>query len=223
MVRLPNPGKDRLKVPADRMERFAKGHTVYRVHTEIYSPEGGVVRFNDSSRGNARFSPIHNRTGKIIPTLYAGVTYNCALMESVFHDVPIGMVGPVIIDPVKLDDLVCSEIETLKDILLIDPTSTGLRQFGLKNPDLIDTVADSYPITRVWAEALYEQNPDAQGLFWTSRMQNRAQSFMLFGTRLDSTRLLRPTGDVKRLRQADGTIGLEVLRLANKIDVDFAR
>ncbi len=41
------------------------------------------------------------------------MTYNCALIEGVFHDVPIGM-GPVIIDPVKLDNLVCSERETLK-------------------------------------------------------------------------------------------------------------
>jgi hypothetical protein len=46
---------------------------------------------------------------------------------------------------------------------------------------------------------------------------------MLFATRLDSAQHLRPAGDVKRLRQSEGMIDLEVLRLANKIDVDFAR
>jgi len=208
-------------VPADRLERFAKGNVVYRVHPDIYSPVGGVVRFNDSDRGNARFSPIRDHAAKIIPTLYAGVTYSCALMESVFHDVPIGA-GPTTIDPARLDLLVRSEVETLKELLLIDLTSTGLRHFGLKNADLIDTEADTYPFTRAWAEALYERNPDAQGLFWTSRMQNRAQSFMLFGPRVDSLKYLRPVGNPKRLRQPDGTIDLEVLRMAKKIDVDFA-
>ena len=208
-------------MPGNRLERFAKGNVVYRVHPDIYSPVGGLVRFNGSDRGNARFSPIRDRAAKIIPTLYAGVTYNCSLMETVFHDVPIG-VGPTTIDPAKLDSLVCSEVETLKDLLLIDLTSTGLRHFGLKNTDLIDTDADAHPLARAWAEALYERNPDAQGLFWTSRMQNRAQSFMLFGPRMDALKYLRPVGNPKRLRQADGTIDLEVLRMAKKIDVDFA-
>ena len=106
MVRLPDSAKDRLTVPAERMERFAKGSIVYRVHPEIYSPVGGVVRFNDSDRGNARFSPIWDRAAKIIPTLYTGATYNCALMETVFHDVPVGG-GPTTIDPAKVDSLVC--------------------------------------------------------------------------------------------------------------------
>jgi hypothetical protein len=221
MVRLPDLAKDPLTVPVDRMERFAKGSVVCRVHSALYSPVDGVIRFNDSDRGNARFSPIRDRAAKIIPTLYAGVTCNCALMETVFHDVPIGA-GATTIDPAKLDSLVCSEVETLKDLLLIDLTSTGLRHFGLKNTDLIDTDANTYPLTRAWAEALYERNPDAQGLFWTSRMQNRAQSFILFGPRVDSSKFLRPSGDPKHLRQSDGTIDSEVLRLARKIDVDFA-
>jgi hypothetical protein len=92
----------------------------------------------------------------------------------------------------------------------------------LKNTDLIDTEANTYPLTRAWAEALYDRNPDAQGLFWTSRMQNRAQSFMLFRPRVDVSKYLRPVGVPKRLRQSDGTIDLEVLRMAKKIDVDFA-
>ena len=222
MVRFPDLAKDRLTVPVDRMERFAKGSVVYRVHPDVYSPVRGVIRFNDSDRGNARFSPIRDRAGKIIPTLYAGVTYSCALMESVFHDVPIGE-GPTTIDPDHLDPLACSEVETLKELLLIDLTSTGLRHFGLKNADLIDTDAITYPLTRAWAEALYERNPDAQGLYWTSRMQNRAQAFMLFGPRVDSAAYMRPRGVPRHLREFDGTIDLEVLRLAKKIDADFAR
>jgi hypothetical protein len=53
-------------------------------------------------------------------------------------------------------------------------------------------------------------------------MQNRAQSFMLFGPRVDAPKYLRPIRDPQRLRQPDGTIDLEVLRMAKKIDEDFA-
>jgi RES domain len=93
----------------------------------------------------------------------------------------------------------------------------------LKNVDLIDTDAIDYPFTRAWAEALYERNPDAQGLYWTSRQENRAQALMLFGPRVDPPTFLRPIGAPKRLREVDGTIDLELLRLARKIDVDLAK
>jgi hypothetical protein len=53
------------------------------------------VEFNPSPAGNARFSPLVNAAGAVIPTLYAGTTLDCALMETVFHDVPF-VAGPKI-------------------------------------------------------------------------------------------------------------------------------
>jgi hypothetical protein len=88
---------------------------------------------------------------------------------------------------------------------------------------LIDTDAVDYELTRLWAEVLYDRNPEAQGLYWTSRQDNRAQALMLFGTRADSAKHLRPIGSPKRLRADDGTIDLDVLHLAKKIDVDLVR
>ncbi len=46
---------------------------------------------------------------------------------------------------------------------------------------------------------------------------------MLFGPRVDSAAYMRPRGVPKHLRESDGTIDLEVLGLAKKVDVDFAR
>jgi hypothetical protein len=222
MVRAPDLVSDRLIVPLDRFVRLASGQTVYRVHPSIYSSAGGVVLFNDNDLGNARFSPIRDSTSAIIPTIYAGTSIECALMETVFHDAPLG-VGPTNVDPAKLDPIVCSEIEVIEELLLIDFTSIGLRFFGLKNTQLIDTDAVDYKLTRSWAEVLYDRNPEAQGLYWTSRQDNRAQALMLFGTRADSAKHLRPIGSPKRLRADDGTIDLDVLRLAKKIDVDLVR
>jgi hypothetical protein len=44
--------------------------------------------FNPSSLGNARFSPLVSASGDVIPTIYAGTTLDCAMMETIFHDVP---------------------------------------------------------------------------------------------------------------------------------------
>jgi len=49
---------------------------------------------------------------------------------------------------------------------------------------LIDTTKAHYRATRRWAQALYTQFPDAQGLRWTSRQDDQAHAVMLFGTRI---------------------------------------
>jgi hypothetical protein len=94
----------------------------------------------------------------------------------------------------------------MRDLFLIDLTSTGLRHFGLKNTDLIDTHLNTYPLTLARAEALYERNPEAQGLFRISRMQNRAQSFILFWPRVGaphvSGRLETRRASVNRMEQS---------------------
>jgi len=60
------------------------GREMHRVHDDAYPGD----QFNPNSMGNARFSPIHDTDGVVIPTLYAGTTFDCALMETIFHDLP---------------------------------------------------------------------------------------------------------------------------------------
>jgi hypothetical protein len=167
-VRAPDLAKDRLIVALDRLVRLAKGVIVHRIHPSTYSPVGGVILFNDSDHGDARFSPLRDVTSAVIPTIYAGTTTECSLMESVFHDVPLG-IGPTNLDPARLNSLVRSEIQVIEELLLIDLTSVGLRFFGLKNTQLIDTDAADYKLTRSWAEVLYDRNPEAQGLYFKAR------------------------------------------------------
>src|SRR5260370_8698764 len=52
-----------------------------------------------TSSGSARFSPLVI-SGTVIPTLYAGTTLDCALMETVFHDVPY-VAGPKMLSKAK--------------------------------------------------------------------------------------------------------------------------
>ena len=60
------------------------GAWLHRVHLDVCAAEA----FNPDIKGNARFSPIVNAAGKPIPTLYGGTSFNCAAIETVFHDVP---------------------------------------------------------------------------------------------------------------------------------------
>ena len=63
---------------------WGSGRTMHRVHDAAYAAN----LFNPSPTGNARFSPIRDEAGAVIPTLYAATTPRGALMETIFHDVP---------------------------------------------------------------------------------------------------------------------------------------
>ena len=68
-----------------------------------------------------------------------------------------------------------------------------LRKLGITRKQLIDTEKDRYPVTRKWAEALYCQYADAQGLSWVSRQDDSARAVMLFGDRIPGG-VLKPQG-----------------------------
>jgi hypothetical protein len=159
--------------------KFGHGLKLHRVHDLAY----GGSEFNASTKGNARFSPITNTAGVLIPTLYAGTTLDCALMETIFHDLPF-KAGFKSISKTRLDNKGHSILNPTAEFCLIDLSSVALRKLGIKRTQLIDTTKFHYPTTRLWAQALYTQYPDAQGLRWISRQDDQAHAFMFFGTRV---------------------------------------
>jgi|SRR5580698_1273788 hypothetical protein len=94
---------------------WGSGETMFRVHDAIYA----VDQFNPSPKGNARFSPILDSSGNVIPTLYAATTPRGALMESVFRDVPY-RTGFKHIDSKRLEGRVCSTLLFQADFELLD-------------------------------------------------------------------------------------------------------
>jgi hypothetical protein len=72
--------------PAGRLEatliNWGKGQTLHRVHRSTYK----VDQFNPSRSGDARFSPLVTSGSRVIATLYAGTTLDCALMETFFQE-----------------------------------------------------------------------------------------------------------------------------------------
>jgi len=156
-----------------------KSSVLHRIHRNKY----GAVQFNSTSYGNARFSPIKDQTGDIISTIYCGSTKDCAMMETIFHDVPYST-GFKSYDSTKLKNQLYSQIQLTHSLKLISLENKSLRKMGINRTQLIDTEKDHYPQTRKWAEALHSQCPEAQGLKWVSRQDDSAHAFIFFRDRI---------------------------------------
>lgn len=155
------------------------GKRLHRVHLERYAAEA----FNPGLKGDARFSPILDAAGTAIPTVYGGDTFECAAMETVFHDVPFAP-GFKSFDKRKLTGQLHSVLLPRVDLTLADLRNVPLRKLGVERKRLIDTEKDTYPQTRKWAVAIHHQHADVQGLCWTSRQDDRALAAVLFGDRI---------------------------------------
>lgn len=208
-ARLYEPPKEPLKAT---LITWGKGKTLFRVHDQRFAANA----FNPSRVGNARFSPIFNSAGESIPTIYAGSSLECALMETVFHDVPF-KAGFKPLSRMRLLDRVFSRIHLSRDLKLIDLSSIALRKLGVPRSNLIDTTKFHYPRTRRWAEAFHQQFPRVEGLRWTSRQDDRGQALVLFGDRVSSN-LLKITSAPMPLLHEEQPI-LPVLDLAIWLDV----
>ena len=167
--------------------------TIHRIHPELYSAD----QFNPGPNGNARFSPISDASGTSISTIYGGTTFECAAMETVFHDVPHAP-GLKSVAKRKLRGHQHSQLVPSSDLTLADLSSKALRKLGIPRADLIDSEKDIYPQTRLWAEAVHEQCPDVHGLEWVSKQDDKASAIILFGDRLPPSPLqsIAPSVDI---------------------------
>lgn len=193
---------------------WVKGTAMHRVHLAQYAGNA----FNPGIEGDARFSPIKDAWGEPIATLYGGNTFECAAMETVFHDVSFAP-GFKSYDKAKLRGQVHSRLTPECDLVLADLRGKALRKLGVQRRQLIDTEKDQYPATRQWAEAIHAQRRDVQGLCWTSRQDDSAQAIMLFGDRIASGALQQAAPSRSLLDDADAYD--EVLDLAEQIGVNI--
>lgn len=190
------------------------GQPIHRIHADVFAP----ATVNASGKGDAPFSPLHGASGAVIPTLYGGSSFECAAMETAFHDVPFSP-GPKRFAKDRLFGLVHSLLSPARALRLVDLRNTALRALGVSRRQLIDTDATEYPSTRAWARAIHEAC-DLQGLLWVSRQDDSATSIVLFGDRILEGDLLveRPplalTSDAQtyqRLLELAIRIGVEVV------------
>lgn len=187
---------------------------LHRVHQDLYEAD----QFNPGLKGNARFSPIRDAKGDLIPTLYAAASFDTAVMESAFHDVSHAP-GFKHYEKRKLEGQLHSEVQVKRELKLADLSSVPLRKLGVQRKQLIDTEMDQYPTTRRWAEAIHAQHPDIQGLSWISRQDDSARAVKLFGDRMPKG-ALQQVGESRSLLKDEQTY-LQLLNLADRIGVDI--
>lgn len=128
----------------------------------------------------ARFRPLRDADGKIVPMLYAAASPEAAIAESILHDVPLRGLRVVAFEtlvPVALSYLVPQ-----RELRLAQLHSSGLERLRLRNHDLIDTLPSRYPETLPWGQALYDHPEQLDGIVWMSRRYNSERALVLFGS-----------------------------------------
>ena len=163
---------------------------------------------NDSRLGNARFSPIFDTAGNVIPTIYAASDIKSALMETVLHDAPSPAHGFIYLAPVP-EQRVLVQLTNMSALRLANLQTLGLRRVGIKRAELIDSEKPPYAATRDFARALHAARPDVQGLSWHLR-QNHGEVIVLFADRMAPADLVVATPSVS---VAEGFVQLAFFEL----------
>ena len=166
-----------------------------RVHSADYS----ALSFNPSEKSNARFSPFADARGLVVPSMYAGSSVMAALMETVFHEIPVPSSGTVLLERnIAERKWSITTVASTQALNLVDLTTVGLRRIGLTRSEVIDTTSAKYPTTQSLARYLHEQFPDAHGIRWVSRLYDEGTCIVLYADRIKRGMLVQvsPTTDV---------------------------
>jgi hypothetical protein len=185
---------------------------VWRVHAARFS----AAEFHPGGRGSARFSPIESSKGTPVPTLYLASTLDGALMESVFREVPTPP-GEYILDLDRLRDaqMVASCLRVDRRLRLVDLSTKGLKRLGLTRARIVDTSVLEYARTRAFSARLHHTTK-AQGLVWTSKQDDNAKAYLLYGDRIPASALRIVEDRVSLLEEPQLT---SLISLATRIGV----
>lgn len=207
--RAPGPKLDPL------IEPWPAGQVIHVIHDAAHEPESfnPGIDAAGTPRNPTRFAPIRDAKGRVVPYLYGGSSRDCAIFETVFHNVPIDAQDKF----VDLDDFANrahGRIVPQRDLQLVNLTTDGLHRLKVPKAELITSAPIDYLDTARWAEAIHHQFVDVDGLFWMSRQRDRDQVVMLFGDRagaaLAGTRLGTALRGNDVLRQAIVSLALRV-------------
>lgn len=154
------------------------GGMLYRVHHRRY----GGADFNPTV-ASFRFSPVYDTAGAVIPSWYAGSSAQCAVAESLLHDIPVAT-GGTLRSPAFLDRCVTA-VKPQRPLRLARLDTDGLRALRLDPTKVTDTEADAYPDTQKIAQRLHDDTT-LDGLVWMSRRRNIDTALVLYGDRVDA-------------------------------------
>ncbi len=160
------------------MHVMPAGAIVHRIHDARFR----ATDFNPGY-GASRFAPFEI-AGRKVPTAYAATTLDCAIFETIFHDVEpsatIKSVSWSAILPLRHSTLVLR-----RDLSLARLFSADLMKWGLERRQLIDTARSGYAAARAWVPIIHDAPTSPDGMIWVSRRFDEERALMLFGSRVD--------------------------------------
>lgn len=167
-------------------DRWPAGRVIHVIHDTAFVPESFNPGVDAAARLRkpTRFAPVRSLNGEVVPYLYGGSTLDCAIFETVFHEVPIDAPDKF----VDLDDFAQrghGELIPNRELKLVDLTSEGLHRLKVPKEELIASPSRDYLDTAAWAQALHQQFSDVDGLLWMSRQRDRDHALVLFGDRVN--------------------------------------
>jgi hypothetical protein len=165
--------------PAINRTRLPSATDLHRIHNCSFAGNS----FNPCQGRPSRFAPLRRSDGRCIPTMYAATNLECAVHETVFHEIQHDAKTKSI-GYYEIENLDYSIIQPRRDLVLASLFEPDLNRWKLTRRQLIDTFAADYEATAKWAIALHENFSDIDGLVWTSRRCDPERAFLLFGDRL---------------------------------------
>ena len=216
-LKIPNPAT--MKVGKEDYHLLKAGTELHRVHLDAF----GSTEFNGTDKGNARFSPICDARGAIIPTIYAAQSFECATCEIILRcpDTPprtlTKVASPEIVYPLDYRLHAHSHVRTKYDLNLVSITIKGQRKIGVNSNALLAGPRSSYPITRDWAKKIHAACPSAQGLYYTSYQYGPEFAVLLFGDRVPNDIL----DGLSKRAIADPVCHDEIQKLAASLSIDY--
>lgn len=103
------------------------------------------INFTGPTNEDARFSPLVNEVGTVIPTFYTAKTMAAAACEIIMRNTG---AKKATINSMRFTDHVWSDVSMDKEIKLLDLTAEGQRCIGLEQNALLAGRQNTYEETR---------------------------------------------------------------------------
>jgi hypothetical protein len=198
------------------IEVLEAGSTLVRIYQRRFGPLDFYL--GDAS---ARFRPIRNASGSVVPTAYGAHDQETAIAEAVLRgvsalhrDLPRRRLFRL-----EVDGLDMARLRIHRPLRLVRLHGLGLIRLNLLREHVIDCPESEYHYTAAWAQALYGHRSRPHGLAWTSRQNDTSRAFMLWGGTRVRPDWLQLEGDPVAL---DRDPGLDLIRhVCAEAGVDF--
>ncbi len=210
------PAIPRSRDLSPKIEVVEAGSTLVRVYERQFGP----LEFNPGN-SLARFRPIRNAAGAVVPTAYVAQDQETAIAEAILRGISALDAGVPRRRLFNLEvmGLDMARLRTTRPLRLVRLHGLGLTHLNLLREHVIDCPESEYAYTAAWAQALYGIPSRPHGLAWTSRQNDTSRAFVLWSGARVRPAWLQQDGDPVALHRDPG---LDLIRrVCADAGVDF--